>query len=81
MKNKCDICSIDLSNENYCTTKKDINSCNTFCYTCVRNTKYEMFKFIKYNYDSIISNKPIIHLDKYNDDFAIDDYFFYEKKK
>jgi len=80
MKNKCDVCSIDLSNENYCTTKKDINSYNTFCYTCVRNTNSEIFKLIKNNYDLIYFNKPIIHLDKYNDDFAMDKYFFYEKK-
>jgi len=80
MKTKCDICSCNLVSENYCTTKKDINYMNTFCYECIHSKKNNLFNFIKNNYNQIFFNKPIIHLDKYEDNFSIDDYFFFKKK-
>ena len=79
MEKNCDICDCNLANENYCTTRKDINSMNIFCYNCIHSKNNDLFDFIKSNYNFIYFNKPIIHLDKYEDNFSFDDYFFIRK--
>ena len=80
MKNKCDICSCNLNNTNYCIVKKPIYSNDTFCYDCVQTSSNEIYNFIYKNIDKIKFNKLIIHLDKYNDDFSHHDYFLRLKK-
>jgi len=64
--------------------KKSINGSNIICYECIQRSTPEFYNtHILSNYsnvDNIIFNKPIIHLDKYNDDFSYYDYFFRVKR-
>lgn len=75
MKNTCNECSSNLNNKNYCIIKKCINSKNTFCYECVHDLSDDNYKIVCSNIDKIVNNVPIIHLDKYNDDFSFYEYF------
>jgi hypothetical protein len=80
MKLTCDICKCNLVSNNYCVTKISVDNLNTFCYDCVQNSNTKHFEFISNNIIRIIQNVPIIHLDKYNDDFSFYDYFLRIKK-
>ena len=75
MKNTCDGCNSNLNNKNYCIIKKYINLKDIFCYDCVQNSSDDDYKLICNNIDKIVQNIPIIHLDKYDDDFSFYDYF------
>lgn len=71
MENTCNICSNNLKSLNYCITKNN----TYFCYNCVQNTDIETYNLICKTVTKIVQNVPIIHLDKYNDDFSFYDYF------
>ena len=73
MKEHCNMCYNNLQNKNYCILKKPINDSNVICYECVQKNPSNIKQHDVIN---IIINKPIIHLDKYNDDFSYHDYFF-----
>jgi len=75
MKNTCDECNSDLYSKNYCIIKKCINFKNTFCYECVHDLSDDNYTIICNNIDKVVHNVPIIHLDKYNDDFSFYDFF------
>ena len=72
MKKQCNICADNLQNKNYCILKKPIINANVICYECIQKIPSEIRHSDIIN---IIINKPIIHLDKYNDDFSYYDYF------
>ena len=71
MENTCNVCSHNLKSLNYCVTKN--NDYN--CYNCVQITNIENYNLIRKTITKIVQTAPIIHLDKYNDDFSFYDYF------
>ena len=75
MKNTCDECNSDLYSKNYCIIKKCINFKNTYCHECIHKLSDDSYTFVCNNINKIVHNVPIIHLDKYNDDFSFYDFF------
>ena len=73
--NTCKKCNIDLIKLNYCTTTND----ESYCYNCVQKVNLDDYDKICKNVKNVTQNVPIIHLDKYNDDFSFYDYFLRRK--
>ena len=75
MNNICKKCNLDLIKLNYCTTKSN----ESYCYNCVQKINLDDYDMICKNVKNVIQNIPIIHLDKYEDDFSFYDYFLRRK--
>ena len=68
----CIICIESLNCRNYCIANNNDN----ICQNCVKKLGIKEKEILKNNIKNVIQNIPIIHLDKYNDDFSFYDYFF-----
>lgn len=75
MENICKKCNIDLVKLNYCITKSNVS----YCYDCVQKVNLCEYNIICKDIKKVIQNIPIIHLDKYDDDFSFYDYFLRRK--
>lgn len=69
---QCINCFSNLREKNYCICCEN----NSFCYECVQKMNINEIIVLKKDVQKVVQNQPIIHLDKYNDDFSFYDFFF-----
>lgn len=69
---QCTNCFSNLIEKNYCICFEN----NSFCYECVQKMNINEIIILKKDVQKVVQNLPIIHLDKYNDDFNFYDFFF-----